>query len=150
MTAEEIVRWLREEHEKVEELSDRLREHIATAPRGDATRWIHRLNELFDEMRSCCGTHMAMEEQDGYLLHVLERRPTLSGRVDRLKADHDELARLMASIRTEIDELRPGDRILMRDCRDRIRRFLAFIEEHEQNENLLVSFVFTQDIGTKD
>ena len=41
---------------------------------------------------------MALEESDGYMASVLERRPTLAPQVDELKHEHAELARIMDGV----------------------------------------------------
>lgn len=150
MEPKELAEWLRKEHQEVIRLSDALRRHIATQPRSEVATWIKKLGEQFSKCIAHASHHFSMEEQDGYLLPVLERRPTLHGRVEQLKQDHDELLRLMHSIEKQIKELKPTDRILITEVRDRIRRFLGFCEDHERDENILVSHVLTHDEGTKD
>ena len=150
MTPQEIARWMRREHLRIQELDDALRQMIATVPRGREERWISDLRNEFEKFRAHCCKHFAMEEKDGYLLGVLERRPTLSSKVTLLEHHHQELMWLMNSIWNQVVELGPADHIKIRDCRDRIRRFLSFLEEHEKDENALVSYVFTQEEGTKD
>jgi Mg2+ and Co2+ transporter CorA len=49
-----------------------------------------------------------------------------------------------------LHELTPEDRLLARDCRDRIQSLLTYIDHHEELENNLVTFAFTQDIGAHD
>lgn len=150
MDPRELVQWLRREHEEVQRLSDGLRRLIATQPRSEVELWLAHLKKQFSEFRNHCSRHFAMEEEDGYLLPVLERRPTLSHRVRQLAQDHQELCRLMESIERQIGELQPTDRILIVEIRDRLRRFLGFCEDHEREENMLVSHVLTHDEGTKD
>ena len=150
MEHDEIARWLQEEHLKLQTLSDTLREKVAVAPHRSADKWIEGLARQFDKFRAHCCKHFAMEEQGGYLLLVLERRPTLSARVAQLKHDHQEIMQLLDSVQAEIAALHPSDQILIDDCRDRIRRCLRFCEAHEKEENSIVSYVLTTDEGTKD
>ncbi len=150
MEPNELAEWLRKEHEEVERLSDALRRLIAAPPRSDVDRWISNLKDQFKECMTHAAKHFAMEERDGYLLPVLERRPTMSEKVKQLAAEHKELIRLMHSIEQQINTLEPTDRIMITETRDRIRRFLMFCEHHERDENSLVSYVLTHDEGTKD
>ena len=51
---------------------------------------------------------------------------------------------------TSLDELEPGDHVLVGDCCSRISIFLSYVERHEERENHVILCVFAQDIGTKD
>jgi hemerythrin-like domain-containing protein len=150
MNPRELAEWLRQEHDEVQRLSDALRRLIATQPRSEVALWLKTLKDQFAEFHAHAARHFAMEEEDGYLLPVLERRPTMSTRVRLLAEDHQELLRLMKAIEQQIAELLPTDRILITEVRDRLRRFLGFCEDHEREENMLVSHVLTHDEGTKD
>ncbi|MHC4236449.1 MAG: hemerythrin domain-containing protein [Planctomycetota bacterium] len=85
MTSRDIAQWMRHEHEIVEDLAHKLREIVAAVPRAGLDEWIANLRERFDHIRAHLHKHMAMEEHDGYMAAVLERRPTLAEEVDRLK-----------------------------------------------------------------
>ncbi|MFQ5422951.1 MAG: hemerythrin domain-containing protein [Phycisphaerae bacterium] len=149
MTTKHIARWIREEHAKVNELASRLRDHLVTLPSASRAPWIAELRERFEHLRAHLIKHMALEEQDGYMVPVMETRPTLSDQVDRLKHEHTELTRLLDLIHQTIGDLKPDDRLCLRDCCRRIDDFLSYLERHEQNENILVISVFTDDIGTE-
>ncbi len=94
--------------------------------------------------------HFELEEDDGYLIPVLERRPTLTPEVVRLKREHVELIRLMNLIAAELAQVGPEDRILAGDVRGRLEFLLLCLEDHENRENLLVSCAVTMDLGNKD
>ena len=150
MTKHELNAWIRLEHEKVEELANRLREKTAIVPRANMSFWISEVCERFDHFRAHLVKHMALEEQDGYLPAVVERRPALSGEVDRLHHEHQELRRIMDTLHQAVHELAAKDRLLARDCCCRIDQLLCYVDHHEELENNLVTLAFTQDIGTKD
>lgn len=150
MDPKELAEWLRREHDEVQRLSDGLRRLIATQPRTEVASWLSQLKEQFGEFHAHASRHFAMEEEDGYLLPVLERMPPMHIRVRQLAQDHQELLRLMQAIEQQIADLLPTDRILIMEIRDRMRRFLGFCEDHEHEENMLVSHVLTHDEGTKD
>lgn len=150
MKAEDIGQWMREEHAKVEELADRLRERVGVVPRLNLERWLREVRHQFEHFRAHMVRHMALEEHNGYMSAVVERRPTLSPQVDRLNHEHLELSRLLETIHAALGQIGPDDRLLVRDCCRRIGELLNYIEHHENDENMLVTFVFTQDIGTKD
>lgn len=150
MDAQKLAGWMREEHEKVVELSNRLSEAVAVAPRANLGVWIKEVQTRFEHLRAHLTKHMALEETDGYLPIVTERRPGLAPEVDRLRHEHAEMSKIMSGIDTALAELLPEDRLLARDCSRRIDNLLSYIEHHEDLENNLVLSVCTQDLGTPD
>lgn len=150
MDASKIAQWMREEHDKVEDLSNRLKERVAVVPRANLGNWINEVRDRFEHFRAHLIKHMALEESEGYLIAVTERRPTLSREVERLEHEHRELEKIMESIHHAFSELAADDRLLVRDCCSRIEKLLAYIERHEDDENLLVTQAFARDIGTND
>ena len=150
MEPRELAEWMQREHKKVEVLVNSLREEIAVIPKVNVESWLDRLRDRYDHFRAHVVKHMALEEKDGYLAEVLERRPTLHDGVERLKREHGELTRMLASIHQALQDVGGDDRILIRDCCRRIEHMLADAERHENEENLMVLSVFSQDIGTKD
>ena len=150
MNAQELARWFRDEHEKVIGLTARLSEKVAIAPQTNQQRWIEDVRLAFEHLRAHCIKHMALEEQDGYMISVVQRRPTLTHEVDRLAHEHYEMQQILDRIHNEIDQLRPDDHLLIRDCCARIQDVIAYTEHHENTENLLVLAAFTDDLGTTD
>lgn len=150
MAADEVIRWIQEEHAKVTKLADRLREMVAVVPRQNMRRWMVDMGERFSHFRAHMIKHMALEERDGFLSVVLEKRPTLSDDVDHLFHEHRELSTLMDGIQEAMNRLGAQDFLLARDCCFRINKLLDYVEHHEELENNLVSYALTQDIGTHD
>ena len=81
------------------------------------------------------------------MVAVVERRPTLSEQVKRLAHEHQEFLGLMDCIHKCLEEMRPEDQLVIRDCCHRIQDFLAYVEHHKNEENLMVLSVFNLDIG---
>lgn len=150
MTAAELAKWMQEEHAKVAQIKERLLQCAASAPDTNEARWIEVLREAFDHYRAHLTKQMAMEEKDGYMLAVAEARPGLSREVERLAHEHGEFLHLMDQISLTLAAIRPDDKTLMRDCCFRVRNLLAFVEQHEKNEGLMIMSALSLDIGTKD
>ena len=150
MTPHDIAKQCRDEHLKVDFLTTRLRDWAAVVPRTNLGAWIRETQDRFEHLRAHMIKHMALEENEGYMASVIERRPTLTPEVDRLRHEHTEFLRIMDGIHRAVSELTPEDRLLIRDCCRRIDNLVHYIEHHEDDENLLVTFVFTHDIGTED
>ncbi len=147
MHAQELARWVEIEHKKVAELSAVLLERTACVPRTNQAAWIALVREAFEHLRAHLIKHMAFEEDGGYLVPVLERRPGLAQQVERLQHEHEEITRIMNSIHVVLAEVQPEDRLLIRDCCHRIYDVIQYVEHHKNSENLLVLSVLTTDIG---
>ena len=80
----------------------------------------------------------------------VQRRPVLTREVERLAHEHYETQQILDRIHQEIDQLKPDDHLLIRDCCARIQDVIGYIEHHENAENLLVFTAFTDDLGTTD
>ncbi len=150
MNSEFLARRMREEHARVDDLSRNLHEWVAVIPRANFERWIEETRKRFEAFRAHLIKQFALEEREGYLKAVVDRRPTLSTEVERLAHEHAEMVRLLDGLHQTVQDLKPTDRLLMRDCVKRLEMFLGYLEHHENDENLLVTFVFTHDVGTKD
>jgi len=142
--------WIRQEHDKVENLADKLHAKVAYVPRANLNSWLEDVRERFEHLRAHLIRHMALEEEGGYMSAVLERRPTLADRIERLEREHAEIGRLLDDIHTAVGTIRAEDRLLIRDISHRMQDVLHYVEHHEKEENDLVQLVFTDDIGTKD
>jgi hemerythrin-like domain-containing protein len=150
MAGEDVAAWMKQEHAKVEELAARLRQKTATVPRAGLEQWIVDVRNELEHLRAHLQKHFALEEEGGYLTQVIERRPTLSGEVDRLRSEHSQLAGIMDDMYRSVSTVTPSEELVLRDCCHRIGQFLCYLTEHESRENLIVLSVFTHDIGTKD
>jgi hemerythrin-like domain-containing protein len=147
MNAQELARWIRDEHEVVKALGERLLEKVAIVPQTNQQKWIREVCDSFDHLRAHLIKHFALEEQDGYMVPVVHRRPSLAREVDRLAHEHGEITRLLDGIHHAAHELTAEDRLLIRDCCQRIETFLHYLERHESDENFLVMTAFTDDLG---
>jgi iron-sulfur cluster repair protein YtfE (RIC family) len=147
---EELGLWIRDEHSKVMNLSNRLRERTAVVPRANLAAWIAEVRERFEHFRAHMTRHMALEEREGYLPIVLQRRPGLAPQLERIQHEHQEFLRLMDGIHGALSDTGPDDRLLVRDSCRRIEDLLSYVEHHEELENNLLLSVCVEDIGTKD
>jgi len=150
MNMREMAFWLREEHKKLNKLSASLQEKTAVVPHLHQQQWIDDVRRACDHLRAHMTKHMSLEELDGYMLPVVEQRPTLSREVERLAHEHGEIQKLMDRIHEELSALGPEDGLLIRDGCRRVQNLLQYIEHHEKDENLLVMSTYGEDLGTED
>ena len=150
MQQQDLASWIRKEHDHVEQLADRLRERVAIIPHVGSEGWIRDTRDRYEHFRAHLQRHMALEEKEGYMEAVLERRPTLSERVERLAQEHRDLARLLDDLHKLAMDLEPDRRLFLRDFCHRVQVLLSYVEHHEDEENDLIGLVFSEDIGTND
>ena len=93
---------------------------------------------------------MELEQSQGYMAAVAEQRPRLSPRIERLLQEHRDLTQLLDDLYQLCGDLMPDRRLLLRDFCYRIQHILSYIEHHEDEENDLVAFVSSEDIGTRN
>lgn len=149
-TPTEIARWMREEHDRVDRLVDRLAERTGAVPRTNLEGWLQALTDEFEEFRARMEKHFALEEEGGYLSGVSEARPYMQDDIDRLILEHRELSRLMTAIFDQISSLHATTPLHIQDACCRIRNLIGMIANHEDHENLLVSHAFSRDVGSLD
>ncbi len=146
----DIAQWICVEHNTVEELAGRLRETILQIPSGSRAEWLKELKKRYEHYRAHMHKHMALEEDGGYLTPVLEKVPTLSKRVEKLKQNHGELSRLMDNLHHTLETVTPQDDLLIVDCTQRISNLLLYNDQHQEQENQIVLHAFMQDVGSRD
>lgn len=150
MDQHKLAEWMRTESDRVRELSNHLREHVIAVPSGTRAAWLEELGKRFDHLAAHVRGMMAIEEEDGYLLPVIELRPTLAKQVELLQREHGELRRLMDDLHLVVHGLKPDENLLIRDGCTRLQVFLGHVDRHEQHENHIVLYTLTQDMGVND
>ena len=145
-----LAQWMKKESLKVHELSNQLREHIITVPTGSRKDWLEEFAKRFDHFTSHVRRMMNIEEEDGYLLPVIEHRPSLTSQVEMLRHEHAELRKLTDDLHEVVHSLRPEDNLLIRDTCTRVQIYMGHVQRHEEHENHIVLYTLTQDIGVND
>lgn len=145
---EEVGRRMQEEHKALHQLTQLLKEHIATTPSGSSEDWLDGLRAGFDRLHAHVKRTISIKEQDGYLETILSEKPALAKQVEAIKAENSQLLRMADGIGTDLGELKPTERLLVADACARIQRYLAVVAQHEQRENMIVLFAYNQDLGS--
>jgi len=151
MTKQKTDAMLAREHVTLRRLIAELRGICMEAPKTGIEDWLNRVLDCFEHFEAHYVKHMSLEERGGYLVPVLdEARPTLNKEVARLQAEHPQFVVMMESIKTQMRKLSVADSILVRDLCCRIAQLLSYIEQHEQEEDLLLIEGINREIGAKD
>jgi hemerythrin-like domain-containing protein len=148
MDSSKLAEWMKQEGARVSQLAQVLREHIVAVPSGSLREWLAELGRRYDHFAAHLRRMMQIEEDDGYLLPVVEQRPTLLHEVEALGHQHDELRRLTDDLEHTVHHLAAEDGLLVSDCCARLQVFLGHVSRHEEHENHMVLYSFTQDLGT--
>ena len=143
----ELSQWMRKERDTLIELNKILRQHIAAKPDVNLDEWLRGMRVGFERLQKHLERHFAAKEADGYLGMVIEQRPTLSGQVEQMRNEHDEILHMGEQILRDLSELQPENRLLLADSGARIQRFMAVVADHDQREIMITMYVFSQDIG---
>lgn len=143
----ELSQWMRKERDTLIELNKILRQHIAAKPDVNLDEWLRGMRVGFERLQKHLERHFAAKEADGYLGMVIEQRPTLSGQVEQMRNEHDEILHMGEQILRDLSELQPENRLLLADSCARIQRFMAVVADHDQREIMITMYVFSQDIG---
>lgn len=150
MSTSSMADWLKKEHATVNEMSQRLRERVATVPNTEAECWLGEVRELFDGFRAHLVRQMSLEEEKGYMDEVVDRFPQLAPRVEKLAHDHREIQRLLIDVHDSLERIGSKDRVLLHDATSRIGNLLRFVQDHKDEENDIMEFAYTQELGLKD
>lgn len=136
--------WL--EHQILQHVKDALRVTIDwQAPAVSLPRKISSVRFTLKSFNRHIERLMALEEEGGYLSAVVEEKPHLQERVDKLAGDHDRLRARIRRIVPMLDELQEWqDADFERACEE-IRKLLHEVDKHDQAEvDLLQELCFDE------
>ena len=140
------VHSLLEEHETLLDYVARARDVVDTAEAGvDRTQLLWILEQIDTHL----GSHMTLEEQDGYLEAVRERLPHRSEEVERLQGEHATLREGLASVMRAVEST-TDPQALTADVAPLLQRWLTQLSRHEDHENALMQEAFNADYGSGD
>lgn len=81
---------------------------------------------------------MDIEEQDGYMAFVEEKKPNMHFRVDQLERDHDRFRRSLESLLPRIDSLSEFDSEEIQTACDDVYALLERVDHHDKQEIALL------------
>jgi hemerythrin-like domain-containing protein len=142
-TEETLLAELKEEHEQLHVLQSRLevarREYLTTESSNAKWRAVQvALYDLADHL----DRHFSFEEQDGFLLMVVRRRPTLTAVVEELRREHDDLRERFNELNAQLEMVvRTIDR--RESAGPRLQALLDDLAKHESKEHAVVQGTFT-------
>ena len=146
----DIARRALDEHRELKERTDALRKVLDTPRVETCWEWLEQLRAAVADFRAHLVEHMKIEETDGFMTPVLERRPTLRPNVEGLAKEHEKIAADLSEIITCLADERDRLREVYEGCLGRLQEFLTRLSDHEHRETKLVQQVFNLDMGAGD
>lgn len=142
-TEETLLAALKEEHEQLHVLQLQLetarRDYLASDTSN--AKW-HQVRTALRDLADHLDRHFSFEEQDGFLLMVVRKRPSLTRIVEELRSEHDDL-------RERLNELTGHCEMIQRvvDRREtvgpRLQALLDDLSRHEDKEHAVAQETFT-------
>jgi hypothetical protein len=125
-------------------------EDALTSPIGDAHKWRLRVAMAVDHAVARIAEHIKQTEADGGLLdEVMVDQPRLANRVVRMRADHEEMEKMVDALRLALAGVGDDD---VADRADDIRKqavdLLGQMSRHRQRGSDLIYEAYQVDLGT--
>ncbi|MCI0455842.1 MAG: hemerythrin domain-containing protein [Gemmataceae bacterium] len=144
-TPASLPETLDEEHRILGETLRELEAVLDLPPGGRAATTV----ELLVLLRLVLREHFAFEEHGGYLASVLRQSPHLHRTIQRLLAEHRQLAQFLDVLVVDaIGAVTRGR--LDGSLRGRIQQWIADVRRHEAHENGLVQEACNRDLAAED
>lgn len=138
---------LQKEYQLLRELTGKLKKMGSRPPAdGGATTEIRKTME---HLRAHLHRMFALEEKDGFLKVVLDKKPTMANEVDHLRDEHQRILRIVDKVYEQSALIKAGD-AGWKDFSLRLKHCMSEIHHHDESESMLVMNVFGLDIGAGD
>lgn len=147
MNQPDIIAKVAQEHIKLQGIMAELEQANGQPPAKGGDDWFDTLGKCFFKFRAHMVRRIALEEMGGFLAQVLEAKPNLARDIEHLRREHRDILAQIEEVHQCLKGLDPADLSRLNHARLRIGHALSAVKHHAEHEDLLVSFVFTQDIG---
>jgi vacuolar-type H+-ATPase subunit I/STV1 len=128
-------------HQLLHKELDQLEEMILPLSSHSASE----ISSFLEKVQHEVTEHFSLEEKDGYMSGVLQKRPDLEATINYLLEEHGRLAQSMEEI---LAMASAGDDLSL--IRLKVKEWIRTIRHHESAENLLVLDASNFDIGVAD
>ncbi len=148
MIEERSAAWMRNEHKINCGLMASLLRDVCSMPAYGREEWLDHLRQTVARFRAHMKNRISAEEaEEGFLSPVVEARPTLCPQVEQLRHEHKQFVTWLDQIHEQAIGVQPEDKLLIEDLCNRVEQLVKAIQRHQEHEELLVTFVISQDIG---
>ncbi len=144
----ELTRKTGEEYHQLQRIESRLRE--VSGLDAKAAGWLGSTRDAFEHLRAHLMKLYALEESQGCLPAVTQRRPELSREVQQFCGEHRSNMAKADEIMLNLRAANSADSRSADTYRRQISGFLTQLQRHEAAESELVQSVFGDDISVND
>jgi len=141
-----ITRELRKDHERVDQLRNQVEGARAEFLAGPSEERWRALCGAFRGLANHLDRHFTVEETDGFIVQILDRRPELADRAAELRNEHDNLRLELRDWSSLIDAEGDGDQ-RRTHAETELKRVLDALTEHESKEMRLLQETYLRDFG---
>jgi hemerythrin-like domain-containing protein len=138
----EFVEALYEEHKDLLRDLQELEKAVATSSGEEPGE----LSTRLEMIQMHLSDHFRFEEVEGYMAPVLKEEPRFAPVVEKLLAEHGQLAQTLNAILQDVYRARSAKDV----PRQRIRVWVGHVRHHESRENNLVQEVYYSTGATGD
>jgi hypothetical protein len=90
---------------------------------------------------------ISLEEDGGYMAHVLDARPYFQDRIDQLAADHSRFRSRLRKLIPELNDISEWDEPRFNEACDDLRTLLEEVDQHDAQEIELIQESLLFDDG---
>ena len=148
MDHEAIFQQIKVESEALEYISGAVERTMAWTVEGEEfSRKLSSVRFITESFQRHLDRLFALEELDGYMTVVRNRRPGLTSKVNGLKRQHDQLRTTVQQLLLQLERASPTDRQNFDGiCKD-LQKTIGKVRKHNQQENELLLEVVMRDTG---
>jgi hypothetical protein len=129
----------------------KVEEAVSGPAAGRADRWASGVVNRLSGLRDALDEHIEVTERRGGLYdEITGRAPRLANAVQRLKAEHPDMRRVITQMIDQLESTPVGDAWPIEKARDDLQRLLGRVVKHRQLGSDLVWEAYNLDIGGID
>jgi len=141
----------REERGRMTAAMRELENSLAAASWHRTVRWNERVNTSLRELQTALQETRASANAAGSLFaDVVEEEPRLENRVNRIRAEYDDIERQVESLCQQMEVQPTENSEDVEDIRQRLRWLLNALQYVQAKENELLYEAYQIDVGTGD
>ncbi|MCG3138583.1 MAG: hypothetical protein HJJLKODD_02448 [Phycisphaerae bacterium] len=137
-------------HEELDREVDLLRLRMASKPDAHGDHWLTAFASHFRHFHTQLRSHFEMEEEGGFMKPVVDKRPTLSPQIARLREEHRQMRHLCYELEMFVEECRAPSLQQIAHIRERSDEIIDCLKAHEKAENQLIQDAFQLDLGSSE
>jgi len=145
-----IIKKTDEEYKAVNELMEKLLAKMEMRSQSQLDAWTSEMKALFSQLLIHVKGFFEIEEQDGFMITVLQEHPTLAPAVETLRQEHQTALSAMERIQQQCCQAESPDCQAIDALCKQLGEVIQYLKTHVRKENQLVQGALASDIGAQD